>query len=119
MSILFVIVESVQSSIRFFRVLTLCMFGQGMNPVIRADGSPRFAMASTLTIAVLNIILDAMFIFVFKGEMMGAAVATVLGQAVTALCGPSQMDTPSREEVSPLPSWISTASRRRKASSPT
>ena len=61
------------------------MFGQALNPVIRADGSPKFAMASTLAGAVLNIILDPIFIFVFKWGMMGAAVATVLGQVVTAV----------------------------------
>jgi Na+-driven multidrug efflux pump len=61
------------------------MFGQAMNPVIRADGSPRFAMVSTLAGAVLNIILDPVFIFVFKWGMMGAAVATVVGQVVTAI----------------------------------
>lgn len=38
------------------------MFGQAMNPVIRADGNPRFAMISTLAGAVLNIILDPIFI---------------------------------------------------------
>ena len=61
------------------------IFGQAMNPVIRADGSPKFAMISTLAGAVLNIILDPIFIFVFRWGMMGAAVATVLGQVVTAL----------------------------------
>lgn len=60
------------------------MFGQAMNPIIRADGSPRFAMAATLVGAVINIILDPVFIFTFHWGMMGAAVATVLGQAVTA-----------------------------------
>ena len=60
------------------------MFGQAMNPVIRADGSPKFAMLSTLSGALLNIILDPVFIFVCKWGMMGAAVATVLGQIVTA-----------------------------------
>ena len=60
------------------------MFGQAMNPVIRADGDPRFAMISTLAGAVLNIILDPIFIFGCKWGMMGAAVATVLGQIVTA-----------------------------------
>ena len=39
------------------------MFGQAMNPVIRADGSPKFAMLSTLAGAVLNMILDPIFIF--------------------------------------------------------
>ena len=60
------------------------MFGQAMNPVIRADGSPRFAMASTLAGAGVNIVLDPVFIFGCKWGMMGAAVATVLGQVVTA-----------------------------------
>ena len=60
------------------------MFGQAMNPVIRADGSPRFAMVSTLAGAVVNIILDPVFIFPLRMGMMGAAVATVLGQMVTA-----------------------------------
>ena len=61
------------------------MFGQAMNPIIRADGNPKFAMVSTLAGAVTNIILDPIFIFVFKWGMMGAAVATVIGQAVTAM----------------------------------
>ncbi len=61
------------------------MFGQAMNPIIRADGSPKFAMVSTLLGAVINIILDPVFIFVFKWGMMGAAVATVLGQIATAV----------------------------------
>ena len=61
------------------------MFGQAMNPIIRADGNPRFAMVSTLAGAVINIILDPIFIFVFKWGMMGAALATVIGQAVTAV----------------------------------
>lgn len=61
------------------------MFGQAMNPVIRADGSPKFAMISTLAGAVTNIILDPLFIFAFRWGMMGAAVATVIGQIVTAV----------------------------------
>ncbi len=60
------------------------MFGQAMNPVIRADGSPKFAMISTLAGAELNIILDPIFIFVFQWGMMGAALATVIGQVITA-----------------------------------
>ena len=61
------------------------MFGQAMNPIIRSDGSPKFAMISTLAGAVVNVILDPIFIFVFRWGMMGAAVATVLGQALTAV----------------------------------
>jgi len=61
------------------------MFGQAMNPVIRSDGSPRFAMVTTVMGAVVNLILDPVFIYLFKWGMMGAAVATVLGQVLTAL----------------------------------
>ena len=60
------------------------MFGQAMNPIIRADGNPKFAMISTLAGAVVNLILDPIFIFLFRWGMMGAAVATVLGQVLTA-----------------------------------
>ena len=60
------------------------MFGQAMNPIIRSDGSPRFAMAATVSGAVANLILDPIFIYVFNWGMMGAAVATVIGQVLTA-----------------------------------
>lgn len=60
------------------------MFGQALNPIIRSDSSPRFAMISTLTGAIINIILDPVFIYTFHWGMMGAAVATVIGQIVTA-----------------------------------
>ena len=80
--------ETFSHSKEYFFWITLgipfYMFGQAMNPVIRADGSPKFAMVSTLAGAVINIILDPIFIFVFKWGMMGAAVATVIGQVATA-----------------------------------
>lgn len=60
------------------------VFGQAMNPIIRSDGSPKFAMVAILTGAVTNVILDPIFIFIFKWGMMGAAVATVIGQMLTA-----------------------------------
>ena len=81
--------ETFKHSKEYFFYITLgipfYMFGQALNPIIRADGSPRFAMASILAGAVLNIILDPIFIFVFRWGMMGAAAATVLGQVVTAV----------------------------------
>lgn len=80
--------ETFQYSKEYFFYIALgipfYMFGQAMNPVIRADGSPKFAMISTLTGAELNIILDPVFIFLFKWGMMGAAVATVIGQIAAA-----------------------------------
>ena len=80
--------ETFELSKEYFFWITLgipfYMFGQAMNPIIRSDGSPRFAMAATVSGAVVNIILDPLFIFGFKWGMMGAAVATVLGQVLTA-----------------------------------
>ena len=81
--------ETFRYSQEYFFYITLgipfYMFGQAMNPVIRADGNPKFAMISTLAGAVINMILDPIFIFIFEWGMMGAAVATVIGQVVTAL----------------------------------
>ncbi|MCI5562028.1 MAG: MATE family efflux transporter [Intestinimonas massiliensis] len=60
------------------------MFGQTMNPIIRSDGSPQFAMISTLAGAVANVILDPIAIFVLGWGVKGAAIATVAGQIITA-----------------------------------
>ena len=81
--------ETFRHSQEYFFYITLgipfYMFGQAMNPIIRADGSPKFAMVSTLAGAIINIILDPVFIFVFRWGLMGAAAATVIGQAATAV----------------------------------
>ncbi len=61
------------------------MFGQAMNPIIRSDGSPKFAMVTTVAGAVINIILDPVFIFPMHMGMKGAAIATVAGQIFTAV----------------------------------
>lgn len=58
------------------------MLSNMLNSVIRADGSPMWAMVSMLAGAVVNIILDPVFIFGCKWGMTGAAVATVIGQTV-------------------------------------
>lgn len=56
----------------------------GGSNLVRADGSPRFSMLCTLTGALINIVLDAVFIFGLGMGMAGAAWATVIGQAVSA-----------------------------------
>lgn len=80
--------ETFSHSREYFSYITLGLpfyvFGQALNPIIRSDGSPRFAMFSTLAGALVNIILDPVFIFAFRWGMMGAAAATVLGQILTA-----------------------------------
>lgn len=81
--------ETFRLSKEYFFWITLgipfYMFGQAMNPIIRSDGSPNFAMGILLTGAVLNIIFDPICIFVLKWGMMGAAVATIFGQIVAAI----------------------------------
>ena len=62
------------------------MFGQGLNPIIRSDGNPRFAMVSLLAGALTNCVLDPIFIYPLRMGMKGAAIATVIGQIVSAVC---------------------------------
>ena len=65
--------------------LPFMMIGTTLNSIIRADGSPQYAMLSMVLGAVLNTILDPIFVFVLKMGVEGAAVATVLSQIATFL----------------------------------
>ncbi len=58
--------------------------GFGMNNFIRAEGNPKIAMFTMLIGAILNTILDPIFIFVFNWGIGGAALATIISQAVSA-----------------------------------
>ncbi len=53
--------------------------------LIRADGSPKYSMLCTLTGAIINTILDPLFIFTFDMGMAGAAWATIIGQVVSGI----------------------------------
>lgn len=55
----------------------------GGGHLIRADGSPKFTMLCNLTGAIINTILDALFVFGFQMGMAGAALATIIGQFVS------------------------------------
>lgn len=57
----------------------------GGGHLIRADGNPRFAMICNLSGAVINTVLDAVFIFGFHMGMAGAALATIIGQIFSAI----------------------------------
>ena len=63
--------------------LPFMMIGTTLNSIIRADSSPAYAMKTMILGAVLNIILDPIFIFVFHMGVRGAAIATVISQFVT------------------------------------
>lgn len=73
----------------YFRVIAFgipaYIFTNAMNSIIRADGSPKFAMLSTLVGCIINCILDPVAIFILHWGVFGAALATIIGQIVTAL----------------------------------
>jgi len=60
------------------------VIGMGMNNFIRADGNPKIAMLTMFFGAGTNIILDPIFIYVFKMGMAGAALATIISQFFSA-----------------------------------
>ena len=81
--------------ILFGNVLTHIYFG--LNNVLRSMGHPKSAMISTIVSVTVNIILDPIFIFVFDMGVRGAALATVISQAVsviwqmTIFCNPNEL----------------------------
>lgn len=60
--------------------LPFMMIPAALNSIIRADGSPKYAMFSMILGAVINTIFDPIFIFIFQMGVQGAAIATVMGQ---------------------------------------
>ena len=78
---------TLQLACDYFRIVA-CFFPaylmfNVMNSMIRADGSPTYAMIALLLGAVINIALDPLFIFVLDWGIQGAAFATVIGQVVS------------------------------------
>lgn len=73
----------------YFRIILafipVYMLANTMNPVMRADGSPKMAMVATLAGAITNIILDPLFIFGFNMSIKGAAWATIIGQILSCV----------------------------------
>lgn len=79
--------NSIGMAVEYFNIILaffpVYMLSNMMNAVIRADGSPQVSMASMLLGAIINIILDPVFIFGFHLGMTGAALATIIGQCVS------------------------------------
>ncbi|MBQ8985457.1 MATE family efflux transporter [Candidatus Saccharibacteria bacterium] len=75
----------------YFRIIlyasTASMMGGVLSNIIRADGSPTFSMVVTVLGAVMNIILDPIFIFGLDWGIEGAAIATIIGQIASFLLG--------------------------------
>ncbi len=65
--------------------LPFFMITNALNSIIRADGSPKYAMASMLIGAIINLILDPIAIFILRWGVEGAAIATVIGQVVSGI----------------------------------
>ena len=69
----------------------------GLNSILRSMGHPKMAMTSTIVAVVVNIILDPIFIFVLDMGVCGAALATVISQAIavawqfTIFCNPKEL----------------------------
>lgn len=61
------------------------MIGFGLNNSIRSEGNPKVAMITMLIGAIVNTILEPIFIFVFGLGVMGAAIATVIAQAISTI----------------------------------
>lgn len=76
-------------AMKYGRVILLgfpfSMIGSCLSSLIRADGSPKYSMMANIVGAITNIILDAIFIFVFDFGVTGAAVATVIAQIFSFL----------------------------------
>lgn len=65
--------------------LPFLLFTNALSNLIRADGSPRYVMFFMVTGAVLNTILDPIFIFIFHLGVGGAAAATVISQVISCV----------------------------------
>lgn len=61
------------------------MFASATSSIIRASGAPGYSMASTIIGAIINLVLDPIFIFGFNLGVKGAALATIIGQIVSAI----------------------------------
>lgn len=79
--------NSIGYAIEYFNIILgffpIYMLSNMINAVVRADGSPMWSMFSMLLGAMINIILDPIFIFIFQWGMAGAALATVIGQVAS------------------------------------
>lgn len=83
--------QTVELAVTYFRIIAgffpFYLLLNVMNSMIRADGSPTYAMIAMLAGAVINIILDPVFIFGLHWGIAGAAWATAIGQVASfVLC---------------------------------
>lgn len=79
--------QTVGMAVEYFRIIAAAfpcyLLMNVMNSMIRADGTPSYAMTAMLTGAILNLILDPVFIYILKWGIAGAAWATAIGQVAS------------------------------------
>lgn len=79
--------QTMEMAVEYFQIIAaffpFYLLLNVMNSMIRADGSPAYAMSAMLVGAVINIVLDPIFIFVLKWGIAGAAWATAIGQVAS------------------------------------
>ena len=84
------------------------IFSTGGGHLIRADGSPKYSMLCNLSGAIINTILDPIFIFGFNMGMVGAGLATIIGQifgAILAIRYMSNYKTGKLKKKYLIPKW--------------
>lgn len=81
--------KNIDYAIDYFNIIVIgipfYVFTSGMSGIIRADGNPKFSMIATLVGCIINVILDPVAIFVLGWGVKGAALATIVGQIVSAI----------------------------------
>ena len=96
--------------------MPLLIVTNGMSNLARADGSPKYSMTCMLVGAIINTILDPLFIFVFDMGVAGAAFATVIGQFFSFLMAANYLrhfkhiDLKRHHFIPKIQEWISIAS---------
>lgn len=80
---------SFQAALAYTRVIILglpfLMFSSALTAMIRADGNPKFAMKAMMLGAAINLVLDPILIFGFHMGVVGAGIATVIGEAASGI----------------------------------
>ena len=87
--------EIIELSMDYMSIVVLAtpfqILNVGLTTLIRADGSPNWSMICMLAGAVLNLLLDSIFIFVLGMGIRGAALGTAIGQAFSAMLATSYL----------------------------
>lgn len=81
--------EVLTYSMEYVRIIAIgfpfAILSNGGAHLIRADGSPKFSMYTNMAGAIVNVVLDYLFVMVWKWGMTGAAAATVIGQIFSSI----------------------------------